>query len=334
MSLPSYDVVIVNYNGKDVVIPCLRALYASTLAPAQVIICDNGSQDGSPELITREFPEVTLIREANIGFGPGNNRGIQETKSPYVLCINNDLLVEPSCVETLLTYLEKHPKVAIVNPLIMRGWEKDTSEIYSFGLVTNTAGFAYNIEALPEVAEPAFSFSGACFLARGEVIRDNQFEPSYFLYYEEPELTFRLLKKGWQIGREGVARSFHLENYSSPQGHAAALAFRQFYGIQNRWFALGKHWPVRLLPRAMVLNLLHELVFIGIFIKSRQFTYVTLVYRAPLSFFRGLFARFTDSPKTIAPNWWYSLKPSSLKEMLGVGKQVIEEKPSKAPGTV
>lgn len=323
---PTYDVVIVNYNGKDIITDCLQALAASTVKPSKVIICDNGSHDTSVEIIRNNFPDVHLIEEKNIGFGPGNNRGTAEATAEYILYVNNDLFVEPDCVAHLIAALERQSKVAIVSPLIMRGRDKQTAkEVYAYGSIINTAGFTYNVETLPEHAEAAVCFSGACFLARREVMQRHPFEPSYFLYYEEPELAIRLFKEGWELSREPKALCYHLESYSSPETHAAGLAFRQFYGIQNRWFALGKHWPLRLLPLALFFNILHLGVFLLYFLRHKKFGYLTLIFKAPASFLQGVLQ--SSSSNMTNPQWWHVLHPSSLGTMLGMRKRVMDEPP-------
>ena len=102
-------IVIPNYNGIEYIEKCLRALEDE---PAHVIVVDNGSTDGSRQVVQTKFPQVELIcLEKNYGFCKAVNIGIEKSKTTYVILLNNDTEVQPGFVHALERPLEKHPEV-------------------------------------------------------------------------------------------------------------------------------------------------------------------------------------------------------------------------------
>lgn len=160
-------------------------------------------------------------------------------------------------------------------------------------------------------------------MARAEVVKKLKFEKSFFLYYEEAELSARILKQNLKIARLAKARSYHLESHSSPKTFTDGVAFRQFYGVQNRWFMLGKHWPCRLMFTALLVNELHLLYLIYFFIINTKINYTKLLYIAPIGFIRGWRAR--DRKKLIDANWYTKLVPVSLRNYFKLGKKVFSK---------
>ena len=84
-------VVIPNYNGSHFLAPCLDAIIAQTVQPAQIIVVDNGSEDDSLAVLERDYPQVKVIaNKDNLGFAAAVNLGIRAAETPYVLLLNND----------------------------------------------------------------------------------------------------------------------------------------------------------------------------------------------------------------------------------------------------
>ena len=98
-------VVLVNWNGGEFTIPCVKSLYAGTLKPDQVVVIDNASQDGSPKKILEECPGIKIIiNESNRGFSGANNQGIEyllENNFDYIWILNNDTVVAADCLQIL-----------------------------------------------------------------------------------------------------------------------------------------------------------------------------------------------------------------------------------------
>ncbi|HEM62440.1 MAG TPA: glycosyltransferase, partial [Chloroflexi bacterium] len=103
-------VLIVNWNGKEDTLDCLRSLEACQEEIGRVLVVDNGSTDGSVEAVQRHFPEVTLVENGeNLGFGPANNIGmrlfLREGRYPYLFLLNSDTVVTPGALRILVSGL-------------------------------------------------------------------------------------------------------------------------------------------------------------------------------------------------------------------------------------
>ena len=98
----STTIIIPNYNGAHFMEPCMKALEKQTVQPDEIIVVDNGSTDGSLELLQNSYPAVRIIaNEENLGFAAAVNIGIKASTTPFVLLLNNDTEAEPGMIEHL-----------------------------------------------------------------------------------------------------------------------------------------------------------------------------------------------------------------------------------------
>ena len=115
-------VVVLNWNGCEVLRECLRSLATANYPALDVIIVDNGSTDKSCEVVAAEFPNVLLIRnQENLGFCVANNQGVAaafERKNDYALILNNDTVLQPECIDRLVARAQTEPDAGAVSPKI------------------------------------------------------------------------------------------------------------------------------------------------------------------------------------------------------------------------
>jgi len=109
------SVVLVNYNTRDLTRECLASLYRETVqTDLEVILVDNGSTDGSADMVAREFPGVVLLRNpCNEGFSRANNQGIAVARGEYILLLNTDTVVLDRAVEKTLAFMRAHPEADV-----------------------------------------------------------------------------------------------------------------------------------------------------------------------------------------------------------------------------
>ena len=111
------SVVIVSFNTVDLLGRCLEELTTGASVPLQVIVVDNASTDGSPEMVRRRFPEVEMIGlESNAGFGAANNLAFAQCRGTHVLLLNSDAFIGPSALSALLEVAHGRPDAAVVGP--------------------------------------------------------------------------------------------------------------------------------------------------------------------------------------------------------------------------
>src|SRR5688572_20532489 len=115
------SIVILSWNDKERLDECLRSIQNSTKSRSvEIIVVDNGSTDGSPEMIETAFPAVRVIRNGeNLGFPKGNNIGILESKGKYIVLLNSDIKVLPGCLDALCDYLDEHSTIGIIGPRVL-----------------------------------------------------------------------------------------------------------------------------------------------------------------------------------------------------------------------
>lgn len=221
-SPPKVAVIIVSYNVAGYLRNCLISLRRSLAnINSRVIVVDNNSRDGSPNMLRAEFPEHRLLETGrNIGFGRGINAGVELETAEYYLVLNPDTIVSGDIVEKMVAHLDANPPVAIAG---CRMFSDDGSVqpcVYSLpSLFVATAGVfklknllrvpiiggafralaawvGGNAYVCPEQCEGIKSVGfvpGSCFLIRGEVFRKlGGYDENIFLYYEDADLFYRV----------------------------------------------------------------------------------------------------------------------------------------------
>jgi GT2 family glycosyltransferase len=119
--IPDVSILIVNWNGQRVLRNCLQSLREGHDAiTTEVIVVDNHSTDGSPDIVPRDFPEMALIRnDTNRGFAAGNNQAAALAKGRYLFFLNNDTVVPPGSLSRLVNFLDSHSDVVAVGPKLI-----------------------------------------------------------------------------------------------------------------------------------------------------------------------------------------------------------------------
>ena len=128
------SIVIVNYNGKQLLRNCLRSLLASAVSDIEILVVDNASTDSSLEMVAREFPSVRLISsERNLGFAGGNNLGMRHSLGRYIVLLNSDAAVTRDWLRSLIEEAKSDPRIGVVGPKLLL----HDGRINSTGLVFN-----------------------------------------------------------------------------------------------------------------------------------------------------------------------------------------------------
>jgi len=224
-------VIVVNWNGKSVIGPCLASLARVADPPLEVIIVDNASSDGSAEIVRREAPGAELIvNERNLLFAEGTNVGLRraiERGGRIFLLLNNDTEVDPCFAARMVEALERDTEAGIVGPKIL--YHDDPKRIWYGG------GAFYpliwvprhdHIRALdgsyPERAGRTAWISGCAMLIRKEVIDAiGLLDPSYRIYCEDIDFCLRARRAGWECVYEPLAHVWHKVSSSSGGGMTA-----------------------------------------------------------------------------------------------------------------
>jgi GT2 family glycosyltransferase len=255
------SIIVVNFNGGEDVLKCLRSLETTRKEELEVIVVDNASVDGSPERIEKTFPHVRLIRmTTNWGFGGGNNLGACYAMGHYLAFLNQDAFVEPNSLKALRQALEANPKAGMATARILLSEHPNT---------VNTCGNNVHISGLTlcrGMGQPRQAYdtpavvgavSGAAFLMRRELFEQlGGFDERFFMYMEDTDLSLRARLAGWHILYVPDAVVYH--NYRLRFG-----ACKTFYQERNRYMMLLKVLQWRTLLVLLPTLLLAEVVTWG-----------------------------------------------------------------------
>jgi GT2 family glycosyltransferase len=241
-------VVVLNWNGYRVVEECLESLYHQTYQPIEIIMVDNASTDGSVDLVRTKFPDVKLIvNEKNLGFGGGNNVGIQASRGRYIMMLNNDTRLDPKCIEELKRSIEKDNKYGVCASKILLEYEDNL--IDAAGIVVCPDGLSIGRGRLEkgvlydEEAEVFFASDCAC-LYRGEMLEDiGLYDEDFFAYADETDMGWRAQLAGWKCIYNPKAIVYHFHSASS--GTYSPL--KAFLVERNRIWVAVKNFPPSLL---------------------------------------------------------------------------------------
>lgn len=232
MSPIQVSIVIVNYNGADAIVNCLASVFQHCeTAKIEVIVVDNDSQDGSPELIAAKFPAVHLLRQAaNVGFGTANNIGARQAQGQYLFLLNSDTLIQDNLLPVLINKLEASPQVGIVGPrLINLDGSFQLSTAYEIGLW----GEWRTLQEVRRYRQPAnrpvlaqqygtdqfvdIVVGAAMLMRRSHFLQLGGFDETFFMYFEESDLCQRFRDAGYQILYTPDAAIIHIGGYSVAQ---------------------------------------------------------------------------------------------------------------------
>lgn len=201
--------VLVTYQSARI-LP--RALPALAAAP-NVVVVDNGSRDGTTEVVKRLLPQARLVEAgANLGFGRANNLGLEQVRTPYALLLNPDCILAPGALEELLDAAERYPDAAIVGP-----------KLYDAPGVPSLSFRRAFYERQPKGVTEAdgdlcadFLTGTAMLLNMAAMRRIGFFDPWFFLYFEDDDLCLRVRRAGGSLVLAAKAVGEHLVQQSSP----------------------------------------------------------------------------------------------------------------------
>jgi GT2 family glycosyltransferase len=279
----SYAVVVVTRDHADTLDACLVAVEGLRPPPAQVVVIDNASADGSAEIAEKRAGglAMTVLREdRNTGFAAAANRGIAATSEPWVLLLNPDCAPRADFVENLLDAVASRPeeaRVGAVSPKLLRaeGPELEPGNVVdAAGMLVTCSGRHFDRGAGSEddgsFDRAAWVFGGtaAAILLRRQALDDvaysatEFFAEPFFAYREDAELAWRLQLRGWRCLYAPSAIAAHRRGFRPEEGRRGHAAINR-YSVRNR-FLLRRHcadrwWHLLCLPWW----LLRDLVVIG-----------------------------------------------------------------------
>jgi GT2 family glycosyltransferase len=250
---PVATVVVVTRDGLGFLDGCLEALLGQELDGGfEVILVDNASVDGSAEHVSEHFPAVRLLQSTrNRGFAGGNNLGIRAARGRHVVLLNDDTRVRPGWLRALVAAAESGDRVGAVAAKLLYARRPGVLQSTGSLLLSDGSGADRGMDEPDhgqfDRREEVFAGSGASLLLCREALADTGLlDESFFMYYEDTDLCWRLRLRGWRVIYEPAAVVEHEHAGSSREWSP----FFTFHADRNRLFMLLKNARPAFLARS------------------------------------------------------------------------------------
>lgn len=240
---PVISVVIPSWNTRDYLEACLRSLESTPKPQTEVIVVENGSQDGSAELLAQSFPGVQVIQnEKNEGFAVACNQGMRVACGEFVLLLNTDTEIYDDGLQVMLDFLREHPSYGLVSPRLVHPNGSTQRTVHAFPNLATPFFFGTPIERwFPRSKEMQRYFMrdwsqetsadidqppAACVLIRQSVLDEiGLFDEQFWLFYNDVDLSKRIAAAGWKSRYLAEVRVLH---------HVGAST-KKFAGFVPEW---------------------------------------------------------------------------------------------------
>jgi GT2 family glycosyltransferase len=271
---PLLEIIIPNWNGKDMLAHCLASLRRQTFTDFGVIVVDNGSEDGSIGMLRSLYPEVRLISlKENTGFSIAVNKGIEASVAPWLLLLNNDMEVAEDCLANLCQALGKYPDFHMFALKMMNYHHRRF--IDGAGDAVLRGGVGYRIGTLEEDShvyqydrETFGACAGAALYAREFFNKVGLFDTDFFAYLEDVDLNLRGRRHGFRCMFLASAIVFHIGSASSGS-KINELTIR--LSTRNTLFVLAKNYPLSMFLLFLPAIIVYQIAWLLFCVKKGMF---------------------------------------------------------------
>jgi len=290
MKYPLVSIIIVNWDGRELLAACLNSLSKITYPKVEIIVVDNGSKDGSVDYINgltklriNGLTIKKILNKENLGFAEGNNIGLRQAEGEYVLLLNNDTEVEPDFLEPLIEEMEINSKAAVVQPKIIFSTYK---KLQAGGSFFTSSGILYPYGFFKDPDDPKynqkmkiFSANGACMLIKKEVIEKAKglFDDDFFAYFEETDFCWRVILAGYEVLYEPKSLIYHKGRQTSLR---LASGLSQYLSFRNRLCSILRNLSFKELIKILPVHIFISSIWMFAFLFLGKFSCVVSIYRA------------------------------------------------------
>jgi GT2 family glycosyltransferase len=305
--LPHCTIIVLNFNGVQLLPACLDSLAQQTGASIETVIIDNASTDGSKELVAHKYPWARFMTlEKNSGFSIANNVAVRdaiERGSDYVLLLNNDTFAAPDFVAQMLAIIDADPQIAVVSPKIFFAHAPDKlwyagGDFSLWTSATGHRGWKRTDHGQFDQRQGVTQATGCAMLVRCSVIRNvGLLDEQFWIYAEDLDWSVRFVKAGYRIAFAPKARLWHLDGATNVKAlGSGSQEVRQFLSTRNMIFVMRKHarcWQIPSLALGFIWH--HIAFFTALRIWRRDFRALWAIYRG---IWKGLTTPLTSENDT------------------------------------
>ena len=228
MQLPKVSIIIINYNGKHHLESCLESLLKINYNNTEIIIVDNNSTDDSVNFISKNFPNVILIKlNENKGFAEPNNIASKVATGDFLLFLNNDTIVTPSFISEMIKPIQQDSDIGICQSLLL----KPDESIDSSGDFIDTLGVVYNSKTQISEIREISSARGASMMIKKNLFEQLEgFDEKFYFSFEDVDLSWRCWIAGYKVLVIPKSIVYHLggQTYQKVKNSMA------FHGFKNQ----------------------------------------------------------------------------------------------------
>ncbi len=290
MPKPDLSVIIVSFNTKAILKDCLDSIIKYTKKiNYEVVVVENGSTDGSLEMITEYQKQNAVVKlvnaNANIGFGRGNNLGIKHSSGEYLLLLNSDTLLISNSLKESLVRVSNLSNCGIYSCQLLNKDGSIQESGGSFPTLFNLFAWQFGIDDIPFLRNKINSFhphtstenprqkldwiTGAFMVIPRKVFMEaGQFDENIFMYTEEMELAYRIAKLGYKTYYESLSQIIHLGGASG--GSYLAITSEVKYMIYF-WQKHKPKWQLPIVRLIFFIGSLLRIVLFGIIKKNEKY---------------------------------------------------------------
>ncbi len=257
---PALSIVLVCWNNKAYLDPCLKSLYDSGMKNTfDVVVVDNGSTDGSQQMLKEKYPEIKVIQNAeNVGLGKASNQGIEATSGKYVLLLNNDTIVNGPSFDAMIDFLDQNPEAGAVGGKLLNSDGTIQACYNYFSTLKEEFFVATRLGELIRPGYPAIMnaeeiksvewLGSACLMLRRVALDQvGLLDESYFIYGDEADLQYRLRKAGWYVYYLPHATTIHFGGRSMDRWKRRKMVYRGKMLFYQKHYGLFQAFLLRLM---------------------------------------------------------------------------------------
>jgi GT2 family glycosyltransferase len=244
-------VIVLNWNGGDDILDCLESVFESDHKAVEVLVVDNGSVDGSSDVIRLRFPQAQFIDNTrNLGFAKGSNQGMEWALGRgvrYVLLLNGDARLHPDAISELLAAVVVGDDAIVACPRMYLGYSVDGMNRlwFAYGTVKLWAGVFQN-PAFNQIDSPRWSqpkdmeyASGCCMLIPARILQKiGMLDESFFAYCEDIDFSLRARRAGFRLKYVPTAQLWH---GSANRTDRTRTANYRYLATRNNLWVVRKH---------------------------------------------------------------------------------------------
>ena len=255
------SIILLSYNSKDDLTECIPSLEKQTYTNYEIIIVDNASTDNTSEFVRTNYPNIRFVDAgSNLGYPAGNNLGFQHSSGEYIVILNPDTVAEPDWLAELVKPFEDDPEIGLTTSKILIYGKEDTINTCGNSIHYTGLDFCrglYEPSSLYAKPDEVGAISGCSFAIRREVFEElGGFDPDFFLYLEDVDLSWRARLMGHRIQFVPDSVVYHKFQLS-------IAPWKEFYLERNRYLVLLKNCSLRMLVLMIPAFVVTEIVTWG-----------------------------------------------------------------------